>query len=1326
MFQKNSQRTSPPTKLLRSPSALALLLAALALLGLPKAAQAASFTAAGATLTLNLAAAESVTMVTNGATYTLILGGAATWNGTDSANVSGNGTNTLAVSADAFTEINISDSGAGASVTFGNSGANAFSASVTVVLDAGSSMVTVTNSVSFVDGSSLAVTADTLTVNATLSTANNADITLRANVMDIGAAVSAGTGIVTLAPRSNGRLIDLGSTTDVAANTLELSDAEIDRSTAGILRIGSSTAGSITFSNLISLAGSDTLTLITGDEIVDAHTGADVQVTNLALQAVNGIADSGNTILDTDVETVAARNTGNGGISIVEIGLNSSVTGKDLIVGAVDGVVGIRNEASTGPAPTLGIQLETTDGDLTVNSDIFNQRRNIFLVAQQGNGSTGDSLFINNANINAAASNSEIRIDANNMTLANGSTISAPSRVRLNDDPGSTVAIAINVGGMDGVNTLGLTDAELSTVSTSGVLQIGSTKTGPIDVTAPIDLTDGPNIPTTNLISGTAILGSGGNVFKANALNLSAGSTIGASGDPFAFNATALTTAGNGDQYLAAADSVTVGNNDLDAGTGHAILLNGGAFVTTGNGAIQNNTTVMTDASLMGTGVVNGAVTVQSGGELAPGASPGIINTGNTTFNAGATFTVEINGVTSVGSDYDQLNVNGSVTIDPAANLVATGTITGTNGGDTVVLINNDGSDAVTGNFAGLPNGTTIAVNGQDFRIFYAGGDGNDVVLVRNDSTPPVITPNISGTLGDNGWYTSDVTVTWTVTDSESAISGSSGCSATTVNSDTAGTTLTCEAASEGGTNSVSVTIKRDTAPPAANAGGPYGVKEGGSVQLDAGSTVNNGPATEPLTYGWDFDGDGQYDDATVITPTFSAAALDGPSVVTIGLLVTDGGGLTDTVTTTVSITNVTPIVNAGPDQSVFRNETVNLSSAWSDPAGAADNAYGWSWDLDGDGNNDDSGSASYGATITGTTRFTVTGVITLTFTVTDKDGGSGDDTVQITVTNRAPLADSQNLSTTVETALPVTLSGADEDGDAIGYTLVSQPSHGALSGVVPNLTYTPNAGFIGSDSFTFVVNDGLAGSNVAVINIAVDSVNSPPLATDDGVTTSIETPVRIDVAANDSDVDGNLDPATVTPLTTPAQGALVNHDDGSFTYTPAPNYVGDDSFQYQICDSDDACATATVRITVTAVNDAPVCDGAAPSVSTLSPPDLRLVPVTINGVSDGDGDAIAITIDSIFQDEPVVGAADGQGIGTATAQLRAERADSGNGRTYHIAFTARDGNGGFCSGVVRVSVTVSEGGAAIDDGALYDSTMAEGNPDNTAHLIFLPLVSNN
>lgn len=90
----------------------------------------------------------------------------------------------------------------------------------------------------------------------------------------------------------------------------------------------------------------------------------------------------------------------------------------------------------------------------------------------------------------------------------------------------------------------------------------------------------------------------------------------------------------------------------------------------------------------------------------------------------------------------------------------------------------------------------------------------NGAPVNTGDSTPPTITPSVSGTLGTNGWYVSDVGVQWNVDDPDSAVSATSGCDPTTITTDTAGTTLTCSATSAGGTSSQSVMIKRDATPP--------------------------------------------------------------------------------------------------------------------------------------------------------------------------------------------------------------------------------------------------------------------------------------------------------------------------------------------------------------------------------------------------------------------------------------------------------------------------------------------------------------------------------
>jgi hypothetical protein len=129
--------------------------------------------------------------------------------------------------------------------------------------------------------------------------------------------------------------------------------------------------------------------------------------------------------------------------------------------------------------------------------------------------------------------------------------------------------------------------------------------------------------------------------------------------------------------------------------------------------------------------------------------------------------------------------------------------------------------------------------------------------------------------------------------------------------------------------------------------------------------------------------------------------------------------------------------------------------------------------------------------------------------------------------------------------------------------------------------------------------------------------------------------------------------------------------------------------------------------------NQPPDCSQAYPSVHKLWPPNHSFVKMKVRGVTDPDDDPINITIDRIFQDEPVNGkgdgntSPDGKGIGSSSAWIRAERQGSGNGRVYYIYFTANDGNGGTCSGEVLVGVPKSMGkkGGPIDDGALYDST---------------------
>jgi hypothetical protein len=130
--------------------------------------------------------------------------------------------------------------------------------------------------------------------------------------------------------------------------------------------------------------------------------------------------------------------------------------------------------------------------------------------------------------------------------------------------------------------------------------------------------------------------------------------------------------------------------------------------------------------------------------------------------------------------------------------------------------------------------------------------------------------------------------------------------------------------------------------------------------------------------------------------------------------------------------------------------------------------------------------------------------------------------------------------------------------------------------------------------------------------------------------------------------------------------------------------------------------------------NQPPNCGGAFPSVVTIWPPNHDMVDITIQGVTDPDGDPVTINIDQIKQDEPTDGTGDGHtcpdgaGIGTSTAQVRAERSAQGDGRVYTIYFTASDGNGGSCQGSVTVCVPKSINGSCTNGGAIYDSTQCD------------------
>ena len=171
-----------------------------------------------------------------------------------------------------------------------------------------------------------------------------------------------------------------------------------------------------------------------------------------------------------------------------------------------------------------------------------------------------------------------------------------------------------------------------------------------------------------------------------------------------------------------------------------------------------------------------------------------------------------------------------------------------------------------------------------------------------------------------------------------------------------------------------------------------------------------------------------------------------------------------------------------------------------------------------------------------------------------------------------------------------------------------------------------------------------------------------------------------------------------------------------SFTYTGSMT-AGQDKIQSCFTDNagNEICSQEATKDWTLPANYPPDCTNALPSISEIWPPNHKLVPISIVGVTDPDvGDTVTITINAITQDEPVNGlgdgdtAPDGFGIGGSSALVRAERSGLGNGRVYVISFTANDPIGATCTGSVSVCVPHDQkpGHICIDDGQNYDSTV--------------------
>jgi len=277
--------------------------------------------------------------------------------------------------------------------------------------------------------------------------------------------------------------------------------------------------------------------------------------------------------------------------------------------------------------------------------------------------------------------------------------------------------------------------------------------------------------------------------------------------------------------------------------------------------------------------------------------------------------------------------------------------------------------------------------------------------------------------------------------------------------------------------------------------------------------------------------------------------------------------------------------------------------------------------------------------------------------------------TISVTVTpaNSAPTAVAKSLTTKEDIAMAIVLTGTDDDGDTLTYTVLSQPAKGGLSGTAPNLTYTPSANLNGSDSFTFRVNDGTVNSATATVSITITPVNDPPFADPKSVSTPKNTPVAIVLTGGDYEND----PRTFSVISQPGHGTLSGAAP-NVTYIPATGYTGSDSFTFRTHDGQDYSTIATVSISVSPSNEAPVA--LAKSVTTLEDTAIAI----LLSATDGDGDNLTYTVVS----QPAKGIL----TGTAPSLTYTPTADA-NGSD---SFTFRVNDGTVNSATATVTITIT------------------------------------
>ena len=480
-------------------------------------------------------------------------------------------------------------------------------------------------------------------------------------------------------------------------------------------------------------------------------------------------------------------------------------------------------------------------------------------------------------------------------------------------------------------------------------------------------------------------------------------------------------------------------------------------------------------------------------------------------------------------------------------------------------------------------------------------------------------------------------------------------------------------------TATCAVTIVDTNVKPNANAGGPYDMCIGTPFFLDGSSSTDSDGNI--VTYQWSW--------GSPLVPQAGGAVVDATAAFTalgvgvhdVGLRVTDNGPLvkSDDEFTTVTVRVATdPLCNQPPvatnnSYDVNEDEQLERNVITDAPPDTDEDGDALSATLQGAGVQHGSLAFNPNGTFTYTPTENYCGPDSFSYRLNDGtvDGNVASVSINVECVNDDPVAVGDSITTNEDTDGSGLVSSTDIDGGAPKYTVSSGPSHGSvvLNENTGEFTYTPVADYHGPDSFTFSVSDGKDGTASGNVSITVAPVNDPPVAGDSTPTTPEDTELNGSVSS--SDIDG--DTGTYAAGTGPLHGALVLNPNGTYTYTPADDYNGPDSFTFTVADGNGGADQGIVSITVTPVNDAPV---AADSSETTSE-DTQLA----GSVSSSDIDLDAPTY------AVVSGPTDGTLVLNPTTGAYTYTPNANDNGPDSFTFSVDDGAGGTDTGVVDINV---------------------------------------